>query len=303
MAPFVVAALYHFAHLPDFAALREPLRAVCAQAGVSGSLLLASEGINGTIAGSRAGIDAVLGYLHADARFAALEHKESTATEMPFAKLKVKLKREIVTMGVPDVDPVRLVGTYVDPPQWNALLTDPEVLVIDTRNAYESKIGTFSNAVSPQTQSFREFPDYVDRELRGQEHRPIALFCTGGIRCEKATAYLREQGFAQVYHLRGGILKYLEQVPARQSLWQGECYVFDDRVAVGHGLRPGQTCRCDACGQPLTPVEQASPDYDAGIHCPHCLAALTPARRAMLEMRRAQEAARVHVGDDAPRID
>jgi UPF0176 protein len=289
MNRFVVAALYHFARLPDYAALREPLHAACEQAGVRGSLLLASEGINGTIAGTRAGIDAVLAYLRAESRFAALEHKESFAPTMPFAKLKIKLKQEIVTMGVPGVDPANLAGTYVEPQQWNELLKNPDVLVVDTRNDYEVRVGTFQNAVSPHTQSFREFPAYVERELRGQEQRPIAMFCTGGIRCEKATAYLREQGFEQVYHLHGGILKYLEQVPEADSLWNGECYVFDERVAVGHGLKPGQTQRCEACGESLTPDEQASKDHVPGIHCPHCVAQLTLQRRAMLEMRLAQQ--------------
>ena len=291
MPSFVVAALYHFAALPDFAELREPLREVSVKAGIRGTLLLASEGINGTIAGTRAGIDTVLAYLRSDPRFAALEHKESSAAEMPFGKLKIKLKQEIVTMGVPGIDPAKLVGTYVDPQQWNTLLQQPDVLVIDTRNEYEVKVGTFENAISPQTQSFREFPGYVERELRGQEQRPIAMFCTGGIRCEKATAYLREQGFEQVYHLRGGILKYLEQVPESESLWNGECYVFDERVAVGHGLRLGTTQRCEACGEPLSIEDQASPDFDPGVHCPHCIAELTPERRAMFEMRRAQRAA------------
>ncbi|WP_028081655.1 oxygen-dependent tRNA uridine(34) hydroxylase TrhO [Solimonas soli] len=288
MPPFVVAALYHFARLPDHAALREPLLRVCRDAGVRGTLLLAAEGINGTIAGTRAGIDAVLAHLRADPRLAGLEHKESPAAELPFARLKVKLKPEIVTMGVPGIDPARIAGTYVEPQQWNELLTQPDLLVIDTRNDYEVKIGTFQNAVSPGTQSFREFPAYVERELRGQEQRPIAMFCTGGIRCEKATAYLRERGFEQVYHLRGGILKYLEEIPAEQSLWNGECYVFDERVAVSHGLQQGKASRCDACGQPLTQEEQQSADYEPGIHCPHCVAALTPERRAMLVMRRAQ---------------
>jgi UPF0176 protein len=288
MPPFVVAALYHFAAVPDFVELREPLHAVCAQAGVRGTLLLASEGINGTIAGTRAGIDAVLAHLRADPRFAALEHKESLADELPFGRLKIKLKNEIVTMGVPGIDPARIVGTYVEPQQWNALLANPDLLLIDTRNDYEVKVGTFENAVSPQTQSFREFPDYVERELRGQEQRPIAMFCTGGIRCEKATAYLRERGFEQVYHLRGGILKYLEQVAEADSLWNGECYVFDERVAVGHGLKPGQTRRCEACGDPLSIAEQASADFVPGVHCPNCVGELTPERRAMLEMRRAQ---------------
>ncbi len=291
MDAFVVAALYHFAQLPDYEALREPLHAACERAGVRGSLLLASEGINGTIAGTRDGIDAVLAHLRADARFAALEHKESFAPQIPFGRLKIKLKKEIVTMGVPGVDPAKLVGTYVEPGEWNALLQNPDVLVVDTRNEYEVKVGSFRNAVSPHTRSFREFPDYVRRELHGQEQRPIAMFCTGGIRCEKATAYLREQGFEQVYHLRGGILKYLEQVPENESLWDGECYVFDERVAVGHGLRLGSTGRCEACGEPLSPQEQASPEHEPGIHCPHCIAQLTPERRTMLELRRAQQLA------------
>lgn len=294
MSAVVVAALYHFARLPDFAALRAPLRAVCAENGVRGTLLLASEGINGTIAGPRAGIDALLAHLRADPRFATLEHKESFAAQMPFERLKIKLKREIVTMGVPGVDPAHLVGSYVEPQDWNALISDPEVLVIDTRNRYEVKIGSFRNAVSPQTDSFREFPAYVARELRGQEQRRIAMMCTGGIRCEKASSYLREQGFEQVYHLRGGILKYLETVPEAESLWDGECYVFDERVAVGHGLKQGLTRQCDACGQPLTPQEQASADYEVGISCPACIASLTPERRKALQLRLEQKAAAEH---------
>lgn len=290
MSSVVVAALYHFARVPDTAALQTALRDVCERAEVKGSLLIASEGINGTIAGSREGIDAVLSFLRADPRFSALEHKESTAGQMPFARMKIKLKREIVTMGVPGVDPEHLVGTYVEPQAWNALLADPDVLVIDTRNDYEVQVGSFRNAVSPETASFSEFPDYVARELRGQEQRPIAMFCTGGIRCEKASSYLRAQGFEQVYHLRGGILKYLETVPEAESLWDGECYVFDERIAVGHGLTQGQTRQCDACGHPVTAQEQASPDYDAGVSCPHCIATLTPERRAMLELRRLQAA-------------
>ncbi len=290
MSSVVVAALYHFARVPDTAALQTALRDVCERAEVKGSLLIASEGINGTIAGSREGIDAVLSFLRADPRFSTLEHKESTAGQMPFARMKIKLKREIVTMGVPGVDPEHLVGTYVEPQAWNALLADPDVLVIDTRNDYEVQVGSFRNAVSPETASFSEFPDYVARELRGQEQRPIAMFCTGGIRCEKASSYLRAQGFEQVYHLRGGILKYLETVPEAESLWDGECYVFDERIAVGHGLTQGQTRQCDACGHPVTAQEQASPDYDAGVSCPHCIATLTPERRAMLELRRLQAA-------------
>lgn len=304
VSPFVVAALYHFAALPDFSAMREPLRAFCRQHGVRGSLLLAAEGINGTIAGRREDIDAVLAYLRADARLGALEHKESPADEMPFPRLKVKLKREIVTLGVAGVDPTQHVGTYVQAQDWNALLTDPEVLVLDTRNAYEIKIGSFRAAVSPQTQTFQEFPRYVAQSLGEHKHRPIAMFCTGGIRCEKASSYLREQGFEQVYHLRGGILKYLETVPEAESLWNGECYVFDHRIAVTHGLKPGRTRQCDACGQPLTPEEQASPDVEPGISCPNCIAQLTPQRRALLEQRLKQKtltpqrAAQARTADD-----
>lgn len=286
----IVAAFYHFAELPDYVQRREALRAACEKAGVRGSILLAAEGINGTIAGTREGIDAVLGHLRADPLLAKLEHKESTAAAPPFQRLKIKLKREIVSMGVPETNPARSVGEYLDPEQWDALTADPEVLVIDTRNDYEVKLGQFDGAVAPGTQHFREFPDYVRRELAGDKQRPIAMYCTGGIRCEKATAYLRDQGFEQVYHLRGGILKYLETVPAEHSRWQGECYVFDERVAVGHGLQQGSAVQCEGCGQPLTTEEQQSPAFEPGICCPHCKPGLDSERRASLEMRRSQKA-------------
>lgn len=288
MSQVVIAALYQFAPLPEFESLQERLRDLCEQAGVLGTLLLASEGINGTLAGSRAGIDTVLTHLRADARFRTLDEKRSYADRNPFERLRIKLKREIVTMGVPAVNPREHVGTYVKPQDWNALLEDPDVLVIDTRNDYEVKLGSFRNAQSPQTENFREFPDYVARELKGQEHRPIAMFCTGGIRCEKATSYLQDQGFEQVYHLQGGILKYLETVPKADSLWDGECYVFDARVSVNHDLQPGRAVQCEACGEPLTPSEQASDAFEADISCPHCIHELTPERRAGLEMRRDQ---------------
>jgi len=288
MSDVVIAALYHFAPLPDFEAMQAPIRAACAEAGVRGTLLLADEGINGTIAGSAAGIDAVLAYLRSDARLSALDEKRSTAPSNPFPRLRVRLKREIVTMGVPGVDPRKRVGSYVEPEAWNSLLEDPDVLVIDTRNEYEVKLGTFRNARSPGTETFREFPAYVERELKGQEHRPIAMFCTGGIRCEKATAYLLDQGFDNVHHLHGGILKYLETVPEAESLWQGECYVFDERVTVTHALTPGDAVQCEACGEPLSAAEQASPQFEADISCPYCIDELTPERRAALEMRRDQ---------------
>ena len=290
MPSLIVAAFYKFADLPDYISLREPLRAACEQAGICGSILLAAEGINGTIAGSRAGIDSVLDWLRSDARLADLEHKESTAATAPFQRLKIKLKREIVSMGVPETNPALSVGEYLDPEQWDALTADPEVLVIDTRNDYEVKLGQFDGAVAPGTQHFREFPDYVQRELANDKQRPIAMYCTGGIRCEKATAYLRDQGFEQVYHLHGGILKYLETVPAERSRWHGECYVFDERVAVSHGLQQGSALQCDGCGQPLTTEEQQSPAFEPGICCPHCKSSLDSERRASLEMRRSQKA-------------
>lgn len=285
----IVAAFYHFAELPDYVQRREPLRAACEKAGVRGSILLAAEGINGTIAGTRDGIDTVLDWLRSDPRLADLEHKESTADAAPFQRLKIKLKREIVSMGVPEANPARSVGEYLDPAQWDALTADPEVLVIDTRNDYEVKLGQFAGAVAPGTQHFREFPDYVRRELAAHKQRPIAMYCTGGIRCEKATAYLRDQGYEQVYHLRGGILKYLETVPAARSRWQGECYVFDERVAVGHGLRQGAAVQCEGCGLPLTRDEQQLADFEPGICCPHCKPGLSAERRASLEMRRSQK--------------
>lgn len=287
----VVAALYCFTPLPDYRERRDPLRAVCEAAGVRGSLLLASEGINGTIAGSRSGLDAVLEHLRRIPGMAAMEYKESSAQQMPFGKLKIKLKREIVTMGVTGIDPLASAGTYVEPKDWNALISDPQTLVIDTRNDYEVGIGSFRNAVSPETRHFREFPDYVQRELKGQEDRPIAMFCTGGIRCEKATAFLREQGFQNVHHLKGGVLKYLEEVSEQDSLWEGECYVFDERIAVTHGLQQGQTVQCEACGAPVSADDQRFAAYEPEISCPACIDQLDDARYEMLKMRRAQRQA------------
>ncbi|HEY9642388.1 MAG TPA: rhodanese-related sulfurtransferase [Coleofasciculaceae cyanobacterium] len=228
----VVATFYKFVHLPDFAAQRSPLLAFCQAHDLRGTILLAAEGINGTLVGSREAIDAVLGYLRSDERLADLEHKESAAEDRVFDRMKVKLKREIVTLGRPDVDPSQQVGTYVEPKAWNALIADPDVIVIDTRNDYEVEIGTFKNAHNPATASFREFPEYVQQNLDPAQHPKVAMFCTGGIRCEKASAYMLSQGFQEVYHLKGGILKYLEEVPSEESVWEGECFVFDDRVSV-----------------------------------------------------------------------
>lgn len=236
MSPWVVAAFYKFVDLENHADLRAPLLALCHTHGVVGTILLAREGVNSTIAGSRAGIDAVLDWLRADPRLSDLEHKESTAPQQPFGRMKVRLKKEIVTLGV-EVDPVHRVGRYVEPEDWNELISDPATLVLDTRNAYEVEQGRFEGAVDPGSRSFREFPEYVRRELDPTRHKRVAMYCTGGIRCEKASSYLLAQGFAEVYHLRGGILKYLEYVPEEKSLWRGGCFVFDERVALGHALK------------------------------------------------------------------
>ncbi|WP_296084396.1 rhodanese-related sulfurtransferase [uncultured Agrobacterium sp.] len=267
---FLVAALYHFARFPRFESVRDPLFKLCQEQGVKGTLLLAAEGINGTIAGTDAGVQTVLSYLRAQPEFASLEHKESRASKMPFVRMKVKLKKEIVTMGVPDIDPNRIVGTYVDPKDWNALISDPDTIVIDTRNDYETAIGLFKGAVDPQTKTFREFPDWV-KNNPGLHNKPkIAMYCTGGIRCEKATAFMKEQGFEDVFHLKGGILKYLEEVPEEESLWEGACFVFDERVSVVHGLAEGDHQLCHACRNPITEEVRLSPLFEEGVSCPSC---------------------------------
>ncbi len=284
----VIAALYHFAPLPDFRDLRAPLRALCREQEVRGTLLLAEEGINGTLSGSRAGIDAVLAFIRADERLAALEHKESFAGSHPFRRMKVKLKKEIVTLGLPGVDPNRVVGSYVEPEDWNALISAPDVVVIDTRNDYEVAIGTFRHAVDPKTRSFGEFPQFVRENFDPAKHRKVAMFCTGGIRCEKASSFMRSEGFAEVYHLKGGILKYLEKVKPEESLWQGECFVFDHRVGVTHGLGEGQVEMCFGCGHPVKPEERSSPAYEHGVSCPHCFETLGDAKRERLRERMRQ---------------
>jgi UPF0176 protein len=255
---------------------------------VRGTLLLASEGINGTIAGSRAGVDAVLDYLRSDPRLAAMEVKESLCDEMPFKRSRVRLKKEIVTLGVEGIDPLDAVGTYVDPQDWNDLIANPEVTLIDTRNDYEVAIGTFKGARSPDTHSFREFPEFVEQELDPSKHKKVAMFCTGGIRCEKSTALLKSQGFKEVYHLRGGILKYLEVVPQEESQWEGECFVFDRRVSVGHGLEVGEHDLCFACGWPITLEDQQHPDFCAGVHCPRCVNQITDEQRSRFAERQRQ---------------
>lgn len=301
MSQFVIAALYKFVSLPDYQELREPLLEHCVQAGVKGTLLLASEGVNGTIAGTREGIDSVLAYLKADPRLQDLSHKESLDAEMPFYRMKVKLKREIVTMGVEGIDPRQVVGTYVAPKDWNQLISDPDVVVVDTRNDYEYELGSFKGALNPNTRSFREFPQYVAENLDPAKHKKVAMFCTGGIRCEKSTAYLKEQGFEEVYHLQGGILQYLEDVPEEESLWQGECYVFDNRVSVNHQLEPGTYDLCHGCREPITEQDKQSELYIDGVTCPRCYDRQTAEQRARFMERQKQiELARqrneVHIG-------
>lgn len=274
MEPLTVAALYQFAPFADPASLRPPLLALCQEQGIKGTLLLAGEGINGTIAGPAQGIAAVLDHVRALPHCAGLDVKYSTAATMPFARMKVRLKREIVTMGVAGIDPLASVGTYVDPQDWNALIADPDTIVIDTRNDYEVAVGTFAGAIDPRTRSFREFPAWFREQreaLLGQGRAPkVAMFCTGGIRCEKSTAFLKSEGVEQVYHLKGGILNYLEHVPEAESLWQGECFVFDERVAIGHGLAPGSHVLCGPCGRPVDAAGQQSPRYRPGVSCPAC---------------------------------
>lgn len=284
----IVAALYQFTRLSDPSALRQGLESVAADNAVKGSLLLAPEGINGTIAGSRVGVDAVLAAIRALPGCADLEWKESHAEAMPFGRMKVRLKREIVTMGQPDVDPLARVGNYVQPQDWNALIADPDTVVIDTRNAYEVAIGTFQGAVDPGTRAFGEFPAWWQANRDRFAGKRVAMFCTGGIRCEKSTNFLLRQGLSDVYHLKGGILKYLEDVPEADSLWQGQCFVFDDRVSVGHGLVPGGLGACGACRRPVTPADRSHPAFEEGVCCPACEAEYSSDDRARFRMRQRQ---------------
>jgi UPF0176 protein len=275
MHKIVVAALYKFASLPDYKEKKNALLAFCVRNGIKGTILLAAEGINGTVAGTRGAIDSLIAYLKSDPRLADLDHKESYCETQPFYRTRVKLKKEIVTLGVEGIDPTVAVGNYVEAKDWNQLISDPDVLVIDTRNDYEVGIGTFKNAVNPKTTTFREFPEFVKNNIDVPKDKKIAMFCTGGIRCEKSTAFMLQQGFNNVFHLKGGILKYLEEVQAENSLWEGECFVFDNRVAVNHELAPGEFDQCHGCRNPLSPEDKLSPQYSPGVHCPHCYATLT----------------------------
>jgi UPF0176 protein len=277
---YTVVTFYKFVSLSDLETRRKSLLKYGRDRQIKGTILLATEGINGTIAGNETAIDGVMTYLRGDRDFAHIEFKKSTAQSMPFARLKVKIKSEIVTLGIPEVNPNRQVGTYVSPQQWNQIISDPEVTVIDTRNDYEVEIGSFKNAIDPKTQSFREFPQYIAENIDPGQHPKVAMFCTGGIRCEKASSYLLSQGFKEVYHLEGGILKYLEQVSAEESLWQGECFVFDERVAIKTGLTSGSYELCYACGHPISQNDKASPQYQPSISCPHCHEDLTPEKKA-----------------------
>ncbi|WP_347917559.1 rhodanese-related sulfurtransferase [Paracoccus marcusii] len=286
--PLTVAALYHFARLADPAARQGPLLDLCRAQGLCGTLLLASEGVNGTIAGPRAGILAVLDHIRAWPGFAGLDWKESAADAPPFARMKVRLKAEIVTMGQPDMDPATTTGHYVAPRDWNALIAAPDVAVIDTRNDYEVQIGTFQGAVDPGTKSFRDFPAWWTDNAHRFQGKRIAMFCTGGIRCEKSTNYLISQGVDQVYHLQGGILKYLEDVPQKDSTWQGECFVFDQRVSLTHGLAQGRHGLCHACRRPLAPEDRARPEFEDGVSCHRCADEYSDADRARFRERQRQ---------------
>jgi UPF0176 protein len=300
----VVCALYHFVALPDYEDLRRPLLELLDRENIRGTLLLAREGINGTVAGSRKAIDTLISWLKEDERFAGIAWKESFDDDVPFLRAKVKLKKEIVTMGIEDIDPKQIVGTYVKPQDWNALIDDPEVTVIDTRNDYEVQIGTFKRAINPETDTFREFPAYVKENLDPEKHKKVAMFCTGGIRCEKSTAYLKSLGFDEVYHLEGGILKYLEEVPEDDTRWEGECFVFDSRVSVDHELNRGQYDQCHACRMPIDDNDKKSNAYIPGVSCPHCIDKYTPEQRARFterekQVRLAKERGESHIGADA----
>ncbi len=303
MSQFVVCALYKFVTLDNHTELQQPLRDLMEANSIRGTLLLAGEGINGTVASDRAGIDALLAWLDAEPRLKGTVYKESYTEEQPFNRTKVKLKKEIVTLGVEGIDPLDVVGTYVKPEDWNELIADPEVFVVDTRNDYEIEIGTFKHAVNPQTDTFREFPDYVKENMDPKKHKKVAMFCTGGIRCEKSTAYMKQQGFDEVYHLEGGILKYLEDVPEEESLWEGDCYVFDGRVAVNHQLEKSGYDVCNACRLPITEEDKASEHYEKGVSCPKCIGQhsaeqLERFREREKQINLANERGEAHVGGD-----
>ncbi len=277
---------------------------LCEMFEIKGTILLAREGINGTVAGSDFAIKEMLTFLRADPRLTKLEHKESRSKDMPFYRMKVRLKKEIVTMGVEGVDPNEIVGTYVDPNDWNALISDPDVVLIDTRNDYEVEIGSFEGALNPNTETFREFPQWVEQNKERLTKHKVAMFCTGGIRCEKASSYMKQQGYDEVYHLKGGILKYLETVKADNSMWNGDCFVFDQRVAVGHGLKQSQYDQCYACRYPITEADKQHDLYVKGVSCPRCHNKMSDEQRARFAERQkqielAKKRGEAHIGRDA----
>jgi UPF0176 protein len=303
----VVCALYRFVTLDDYESLQKPLQNFLHDHNIKGTLLLAQEGINGTVSGTPASIQALLSHFNNDPRLAGIDVKFSYDDTQPFYRAKVKLKKEIVTMGIAGIDPKQIVGTYVEPKDWNALISSPDVLLVDTRNDYEVQIGTFKNALNPHTTNFRQFPEYVQKNLDPAKHKKVAMFCTGGIRCEKSTAYLKEQGFDEVYHLHGGILKYLEDVPVQDSLWEGECFVFDNRVSVNHALEKGSYDQCHACRMPITDEDKQHAHYQQGISCHHCYGKKDAERIKRLQEREKQIAlaklrGEEHIGADADRI-
>jgi UPF0176 protein len=299
----VVCAMYKFVTLDSHQEIKPKLFKVMDDNHIKGTLLLANEGINGTVAGSREAIDTLLNWLKSDERLTDISYKESFTEVMPFNRTKVKLKKEIVTMGIEGIDPKQVVGTYVEPKNWNALISDPDVVLVDTRNDYEFQVGTFENAINPNTETFREFPQYVQDNMSPAKHKKVAMFCTGGIRCEKSTAYMKEQGYEEVYHLKGGILKYLEDVPKDETMWKGDCFVFDERVTVNHDLERGEYDQCHACRLPITEEEKLNAKYQRGVSCPHCFDKISDEQKARFAERERQvELAKArgetHIGSD-----
>lgn len=307
MRKILIVALYKFVALEDYIELREPLFKKSVKEGIKGTFILAREGINAMVAGSEEGINSVLDYLREDPRLTDIICKFSYDDNIPFYRLKVKLKKELIPIGANGIDPNEQVGKYVKPEDWNDLIRDPEVLLIDTRNQYEVEIGTFKNAVNPKMKNFREFPEYVQKNLNPKKHKKIAMFCTGGIRCEKASSYLINQGFEEIYHLKGGILKYLEEVPHGESLWDGECFVFDNRTSVDQDLNNGQFEQCRNCRHPVSIQDRKSPMYEEGISCPRCFKKITPKRRESLKERQkqiklAKKRNQKHIGNQPPKL-
>lgn len=303
MSKITVAALYHFVILDNYEEMKDVLHQKMIELEVKGTLLLAKEGINGTVAGTQSSVDQLLDWIKSDTRLATLRYKFSYDEEMPFYRTRVKLKKEIVTMGVEGIDPNQVVGTYVAASDWNALISDADVTLIDTRNDYETKIGTFKNAIDPHTDSFRQFPEYMKNNHDPKKNKKVAMFCTGGIRCEKSTAYLKELGYEEVYHLQGGILKYLEEVPEEESLWLGECFVFDNRVSVNHQLEKGQYDMCHGCRLPISEEDKKSPYYQQGVCCHNCHDSISDKQKQRFQEREKQmqlatDRGESHIGSD-----